>query len=97
MESLSLNLSPEVWAMIGFAVIAVVKLVDELFNKDWRTVVKIFGAALAGLGIAALVPDVKLFVGALAGLSASGLITTASFISAKNTATISLPDGEVAK
>lgn len=99
MDALTLNLSPEVWAMISFAVIAVVKLVDDAFNKDWRTIAKIVGATVAGLVIAGLVPDVKLFVGAMAGLSASGLITTAAFLGTKVTSTttaVSVPaDGEV--
>lgn len=102
MDALTLDISPEVWGMIGLAVIAIVKLIDELFNKNWRGASKIVGAALAGTAIAALVPDVKLFVGALAGLSASGLITTAGFLSSKPVAAASgtgdvnvLPDGEV--
>lgn len=98
MDALSLNISPEVWGMIGFAVIAVVKFISELADKQWADAAKIVGAALAGLAIAALVPDVKLFVGALAGLSASGLITTAGFVSPKATVVAApvatVPDGE---
>lgn len=96
MNDISLAISPLAAAIIGFAVIAVIKLVDDAFNKDWRTVIKIVGAAIVGAGLAVLIPDVTVLAGLVTGLSASGLVTTANFLSPtmKVTNTSVVPDGE---
>lgn len=64
---------------IAFSVIAIVKLVDDAFNKDWQTIAKILGAAVAGALIGHFSVAVGGFTGLLYGLGSSGLITTVNF------------------
>lgn len=79
MDILALDVPAQTLAVVGFAVIAVIKFVDLIFDKDWRSAAKILGAALAGFGLAFAIDGLAAIPGILLGLSASGLITTAGY------------------
>lgn len=61
--------------LIG-AVTGFVELVKNIFDKNWRAVVTIFGAGLVG-GLLSLFPEMEFsfLVGIVGGLAASGVIT----------------------
>jgi hypothetical protein len=80
MNPLNIVASPESIAIVTFLCVAVVKLVDELFNKDWRGAAKIAGSAVVGLIAGHFVHGVGGLDGLAIGLSASGLITGLSFV-----------------
>lgn len=80
MNEISLAVSPVAVGVITFVTIAVIKLVDDAFAKDWKTAVKIIGAALVGALVGHFTTGVGGFNGMLVGLSASGLITTAAIL-----------------
>lgn len=58
------------------AVAGTVELVKRIFEKDWRAVVTIIGAGLAG-GLVTLFPDITIsfLTGIVGGLAASGYVT----------------------
>lgn len=57
-------------------VAGVVELVKRGFDKDWRAVITIVGAGVAG-ALVALLLAINPLVGAVVGLAASGYITIA--------------------
>lgn len=70
-------------ALATFAVPAIVKALELLNKKDWKSLAKI-GYAVAGgalLGLAGVFPDVV--AGLVYGLSASGIVTVAGYAGLK--------------
>ena len=70
---------PLIAATITFVVIATIKLIDQLFDKDFRGAAKIIGATLVGVALAYGIDGLTVLAGALAGLASSGLITTVGY------------------
>jgi hypothetical protein len=70
-------------ALYALAIPAVVKAVELLNNKDWKSLGKIGLAVLAGglAGLAGIFPD--LAAGLIAGLEASGIVTVAGYAGIK--------------
>ena len=73
------EVTPATLALISFMVIGGVKLVDQLFDRDFRGVAKILVSILIGSVIGYFVDGLSIFVGAAAGLAASGLVTTVGY------------------
>lgn len=63
-------------AIILGMVAGVVELIKRAFEKDWKAVLIIAGAGIAG-ALTALLISVNPLVGAVVGLAASGYITIA--------------------
>jgi hypothetical protein len=61
-------------AIILGMVAGVVELIKRAFEKDWKAVVIIAGAGIAG-ALTALLISVNPLIGAVVGLAASGYIT----------------------
>ena len=80
MNPLSISVSPETVALLTFFCIGFVKLVDELFSKDWQGAAKVIGSTIVGALVALAVPHLSVIEGAALGLSASGVITGFSMI-----------------
>lgn len=85
MDILSLDIAPQTAAILGFLVIAGVKLVDQVSQKDWTGTAKILIAGIIGLGVSLGVDGLSALAGLTLGLSASGLITTVGFLNGKKT------------
>ncbi len=83
MDILSLDIAPQTVAILGFLVIAGVKLVDQVAQKDWTGTAKILVAGIIGLGVSLGVDGLSALAGLTLGLSASGLITTVGFLNKK--------------
>ena len=78
-----LEIAPQTVAVLGFLVIAGVKLVDQIAQKDWVGTAKILVAGLIGVGVSLGVDGLSALAGLTFGLSASGLITTVGFLNKK--------------
>lgn len=63
-------------AIILGMVAGVVELIKRAFEKDWKAVIIIAGAGIAG-ALTALLISVNPLIGAVVGLAASGYITIA--------------------
>lgn len=79
-----LEIAPQTVAVLTFLVIAVVKLIDQLFARDWAGSLKIVFAALTGLAVSFGVDGLTALAGIVVGLSGSGLITTVGFFGKKS-------------
>jgi len=73
-----ISVSPQAGAVIVLLTVAVIKLVDEAFARDWAGVAKIIGAAFVGLGVSFGVDGLTALAGIAYGLGASGLLTVVS-------------------
>lgn len=63
---------------VPLAVVAVVKLIDLISERDFASASKIVAAALIGASAGLLgVENLNVFTGIQAGLMASGIVTTA--------------------
>jgi hypothetical protein len=79
MDITLLNIDPQVYAVLGLAVIATIKLIDQLFDRDFRGAAKILGAGLAGLALAFGIDGLTAVAGVIGGLASSGIITTVGY------------------
>lgn len=68
------NLDPIQAAIILGMVAGTVELVKRAFEKDFKTVAVIIGAAVAG-ALSALLLSINPLIGAVVGLASSGFIT----------------------
>jgi len=88
MDVALLEVSPQAMIIIGLMVVAVIKLVDQLFAKDWKGSAKIVGAALVGALVSLGVDGVAVLPGVAVALAGSGLITVASFVGKQSTTVV---------
>ncbi len=82
MEFLS-NIDPLKVAMLSFAITGFVKLVDSLFDGDYRAASKIAVSAVAGSFLSQFI-GLDWFTGLVIGFSASGVITTLSYLGSRS-------------
>lgn len=73
------NLDPVLAAILLGMVAGVIECIKRAFEKDWKAVAIILGAAVTG-ALTALAIAVNPLVGAVVGLAASGYITIAQNI-----------------
>lgn len=73
------NLDPVAAAILLGCVSGSVELIKRAFEKDWKAVAIILGAAATG-ALTALAIAINPLIGAVVGLSASGFITIAQNI-----------------
>jgi hypothetical protein len=78
-----LEIAPQTVAVLTFLVIAGVKLIDQLFDRDWKGSAKIITAALIGGVVSYGVDGLTVLAGLSLGLAGSGLITTVGFFGKK--------------
>ncbi len=71
---------------IGLAVVGIVKFIDLIFNRDYRSASKIAAATVVGALIGNYIDYANLdaFKGALTGLAGSGIITAASYLGSRS-------------
>jgi hypothetical protein len=93
MDITLLEVSPQATIIIMLMVAAVVKLVDSGFDRDFRSVAKILGAALLGALCAFGIDGLTVLVGAATGLAVSGLITVVGFVKKTTPVEIVEPQG----
>lgn len=79
METFITEVSPVTAALATLLVVAMVKLIDQLFDRDFRGASKILAAALVGVAMGFAVDGLTVVTGIALGLSASGLITTMGY------------------
>ena len=70
------NLDAVTTAILLGMVAGVVELIKRAFEKDWKAVAIILGAAITG-ALVSLAIAINPLIGAVVGLSASGIITIA--------------------
>lgn len=80
MDILTLGVPEFAMAVLGLSGVAFVKLVDLLFDKDWKGASKIVGSAILGVLIALFVDGLGVVQGAVLLMSMSGVITIAPYI-----------------
>lgn len=68
------NLDPVAAAILLGMVAGTVELIKRLFEKDWKAVAIILGAAITG-ALVGLAIAINPLIGAVVGLAASGYIT----------------------
>lgn len=79
MDILALDIAPQTLAILSLLVIATIKLIDQLFDRDFRGASKIIGAGLIGVAVAYGVDGLSVLAGLAVGLAGSGLITAVGY------------------
>ena len=79
MDIVSLSIDPQAAIALGLMVVAVIKLIDQIYDRDWKGTSKIIGAGVVGALVAVGVDGLTVLSGIVIALSGSGLLTTVGF------------------